>query len=253
MRRLTLDYDGNLKLYSLDVTDGSWLVSLMAFPRTCEIHGLCGINSLCTYIPKLECSCIEGFEMIEPGDWSKGCMSKSNMSTKMKRSKGSKGMVNSMANKKFSFRKLGGTDFWGYDFSYTKSLTLFECRNVCLGIQNCQAFGYRRGKGEFFPKALLFNGKTFASPPNDIYLKVPNVSLSSPELDSRKTHQCKITEEVAYPSSPMLGGTTSKFKFDYFLSSALTLLVIEVVLIVAGCWVVYKYGREDQRLQMKAI
>jgi len=101
MRRLTLDYDGNLRLYSLDVTDGSWLVSWMAFPRTCEIHGLCGINSLCTYIPKLECSCIEGFEMIEPGDWSKGCMSKSNMSTKMKRSKGSKGMVNSMANQNF--------------------------------------------------------------------------------------------------------------------------------------------------------
>jgi hypothetical protein len=234
MRRLTLDYDGNLRLYSLDVTDGSWLVSWMAFPRNCEIHGLCGINSLCTYIPKLECSCIEGFETIEPGDWSKGCKSKSNMSTKMKRSKGSKGMVNSMANQKFSFRKLGGTDFWGYDFSYTKSLTLFECRNVCLGIQNCQAFGYQRGKGECFPKALLFNGKNFASPPNDIYLKVPNVSLSSPESDSRKTHQCKITEEVAYPSSPMLGGTTPKFKFDYFLSSVLTLLVIEVVLIVAG-------------------
>jgi hypothetical protein len=93
---------------------------------------------------------------------------------------------------------------------------------------------------------LLFNGKNFASPPNDICLKVPNVSLSSPELDSRKTHQCKIIEEVDYPSSPMLGGTTSKFKFDYFLSSALTLLIIEVVLIVAGCWVVYKWERRPE-------
>nr|CAB3469748.1 unnamed protein product [Digitaria exilis] len=48
MRRLTLDYDGNLRLYSLNSTSGNWSISWMAFTQLCDIHGLCGENSLCT-------------------------------------------------------------------------------------------------------------------------------------------------------------------------------------------------------------
>jgi len=98
---------------------------------------------------------------------------------------------------------------------------------------------YRKEAGACFPKVLLFNGKNFATPPNDIYLKVPKAAVPLPELlASRPTHECKVTEEEAYPSSIMLDGSTSKFKFGYFLTSTLTLLVIEVVLILVGCWVV---------------
>jgi hypothetical protein len=56
MRRLTLDYDGNLRLYSLNETSGNWSVSWMAFSRLCQMHGVCGINSICNYIPRLHCS-----------------------------------------------------------------------------------------------------------------------------------------------------------------------------------------------------
>jgi len=40
MRRLTLDYDGNLRMYSLDISSCSWYISWMLFTRLCEIHGL---------------------------------------------------------------------------------------------------------------------------------------------------------------------------------------------------------------------
>lgn len=66
MRRLTLDYDGNVRLYSLDTSSGNWSVSWMLFTRLCEIHGLCGVNSLCSYTPEPECSCLEGFEVVDP-------------------------------------------------------------------------------------------------------------------------------------------------------------------------------------------
>lgn len=95
MRRLTLDYDGNLRMYSLNISTGSWYISGMLFTRRCEIHGLCGENSLCRYIPELECSCLEGFEMTEPSDWSKGCKRK----------------ADSVASKDFTFTNLPGTDF----------------------------------------------------------------------------------------------------------------------------------------------
>lgn len=48
-------------------------------------------------MPNLECSCLEGFEMIEPSDWSKGCKQKTNTKT----------------NQEFSFKKFPGIDFYG--------------------------------------------------------------------------------------------------------------------------------------------
>ena len=50
----------------------------------------------------------------------------------------------------------------------------------------------------------------------------------------------------AYPTLQMFNGGNSKFRFGYFLSSALTLLVIEVTLFIVGCWVVYKWERRPE-------
>lgn len=217
----------------------------MAFPRVCEIHGVCGTNSLCTYTPKLECSCLEGFEVNDPSDWSKGCRRKQNIKANRdwSKSKGSRYKAKNKVNQNFSFTKIPGIDFWGYDVDYTGAVSLWRCRNICSENDNCQAFSYRKGVGQCWPKVLLFNGKSF--PYNDIYLKDPKAVLSSQQLASRLSHACKVTEKEAPPSQKFNGGT-SKFKFGYFLSSALTLLVIEVISIIVGCRVVYKWGRRPE-------
>ncbi|KAK3128469.1 hypothetical protein QOZ80_6BG0462130 [Eleusine coracana subsp. coracana] len=246
MRRLTLDYDGNLRLYSLNTSSGHWSVTWMAFQRVCEIHGVCGRNSLCTYIPKLGCSCLKGFEMIEPSDWTKGCRRNVNLTSKWNWSKGSSGKTNNTDSKQFSFRKISGIDFWGYDFNFTEAVPLWKCKKMCLEKQDCQAFAYRKGEGKCYPKVLLINGKNFTHPYNDIYLKVPEVTVSLTEMSPGLSMNCKVTEKEAYPSSQLFEGGPSRFKFGYFLSSALTLLVIEVVLIIFGCWVVYKWERRPE-------
>ncbi|CAN6202408.1 unnamed protein product [Urochloa humidicola] len=232
MRRLTLDCDGNLRLYSLNATSGGWSVSWMAFARLCEVHGVCGVNSICRYKLQLQiCSCLEGFEMIKQGDWSRGCRPKRNIT----------------ANQDLSFRRLPGTDFYGYDMDYAESVPFSKCKMMCLGNEICQAFGYRKGKGQCYPKVFLFNGKNFAEPYIDIYLKVPKALSSSQESPSRINHACKVTEKEIYPSSQMINGGsgTSKFKFGY-LSSALTLLVIEMALIIAGCYTAYRWERRPE-------
>ncbi|OEL23352.1 putative receptor protein kinase ZmPK1 [Dichanthelium oligosanthes] len=154
--------------------------------------------------------------------------------------------ANNTTSQEFAFWKLRETDFWGYDFNYTARVSFWTCKKMCLDNQDCQAFGYRMGKGECYPKILLFNGKNFPDPYNDMYLKVPNVASSLTELPSTLSYDCKVTEKEAYPSSQMLDGATSRFKFGYFFSSALTLLVIEVILIIVGCWVVYKWERRPE-------
>ncbi|XP_020169813.1 putative receptor protein kinase ZmPK1 [Aegilops tauschii subsp. strangulata] len=230
MRRLTLDYDGNLRLYSLNATTGGWSVSWMVFRGVCNIHGLCGKNSLCKYIPKLQCSCLRGFEVVDASDWSKGCRRKANL----------------RATQDFSFRKVAGADFIGYDLLYWERVTIRNCKDLCLDNANCQAFGYRQGEGKCFTKVYLFNGKNFPNPHTDIYLKVPRGALSSSELASTVTHECKVHQKEANSTSLLFQDGSSNFKFGYFLSSALTLLFIEVILIIAGCWVVHKWeGRPE--------
>nr|CAD1817661.1 unnamed protein product [Ananas comosus var. bracteatus] len=98
-RRLTLDYDGNLRLYSLNESDKSWSVTWMALSQICEIHGLCGKNGICMYAPMPACYCPPDYEMSDPSDWSKGCKPKFKMIC-----------GNSQ---KVIFHPLPNTDFWG--------------------------------------------------------------------------------------------------------------------------------------------
>uniref|UniRef100_A0A2N9HEN1 non-specific serine/threonine protein kinase n=1 Tax=Fagus sylvatica TaxID=28930 RepID=A0A2N9HEN1_FAGSY len=83
-RRLTLDPDGNLRLYSLQKMNGrwDWVVTWQAFSQPCRIHGICGPNSLCSYdhVTGRKCSCLQGFKLKYHTDWSYGCEPEFNIS-----------------------------------------------------------------------------------------------------------------------------------------------------------------------------
>jgi hypothetical protein len=48
-RRITMDYDGNLRMYSLNAANGNWTVTGEALLQMCYVHGLCGKNGICEY------------------------------------------------------------------------------------------------------------------------------------------------------------------------------------------------------------
>ena len=79
-RKLTMDYDGNLRLYSLNHSTGLWNISWEALSEQYKVHGLCGKLGICIYTPEPKCSCPPGYEVSDPSDWSKGCKSKFNQS-----------------------------------------------------------------------------------------------------------------------------------------------------------------------------
>ncbi|KAH1090152.1 hypothetical protein J1N35_017409 [Gossypium stocksii] len=75
-RRLTMDYDGNLRLYSLNIVSGLWTITWEAVRQLCSVHGLCGRNGICVYTPEPKCSCPPGYEMADPSITLESCKMK---------------------------------------------------------------------------------------------------------------------------------------------------------------------------------
>ncbi|KAG2599694.1 hypothetical protein PVAP13_5KG420305 [Panicum virgatum] len=128
-RRLTIDYDGNLRMYSLNASSGNWIISWEAIAKICDVHGLCGQNGICQSLPSFHCSCPPGHEMIDPQIWNKGCRPQFNKTCNN--------------TEQFEFIKLPKTDFYGFDQSYNKSISLEECKKICLDACLCSAFTYK--------------------------------------------------------------------------------------------------------------
>ncbi|KAF7023153.1 hypothetical protein CFC21_035742 [Triticum aestivum] len=164
-RRLTIGSDGNLRMYSLNVSNGSWIVSWQAIAKLCDVHGLCGQNGICEFLPSFRCSCPPGYEMTDPENWNRGC-----------KPQFSKGCSKA---EEFDFIKLPQTNFYGFDLTNNVSVSLEECKKTCLDICSCSALTYKAGSGLCYTKAVLFNGYSSTNFPGDNYIKLPkNMSIS---------------------------------------------------------------------------
>ncbi|TVU35607.1 hypothetical protein EJB05_17505, partial [Eragrostis curvula] len=172
-RRLTIDYDGNLRMYSLNRSSGSWIISWEAIAKMCDVHGLCGQNGICQFLPSFHCSCPQGYEMTDPQNWNKGCQPKFSRSCDN--------------TEEFEFIKLPQTDFYGFDLSYNQSVTLKECKQICLDTCSCSAFTYKEGSASCYTKAVLFNGYSSPNFPGDNYIKVPKKMGRPTSSVSRKS------------------------------------------------------------------
>ena len=224
-RRLTLDYDGNLRLYSLDGGDGRWLVTWAALPRACDVHGVCGRYGVCAYLPALACSCPEGFVASDAGDWSKGCRREFDL----------------RCGEPVYFAEMPTFDFWGFDFNYTRGLTMETCRQICLDDCNCEAFGYKMGSGDCYPKISLWNGGAPSILKQNIFLKVPTrVKNLSPGVLDFHGHACTVHEQNASVSASYFHARGNKINFVYFYSFLAVAFVVEAIFIVVGYLFIFR-------------
>uniref|UniRef100_A0A2N9H4B2 non-specific serine/threonine protein kinase n=1 Tax=Fagus sylvatica TaxID=28930 RepID=A0A2N9H4B2_FAGSY len=133
-RRLTLDPDGNLRLYSLQKMNGrwDWVVTWQAFSQPCRIHGICGPNSLCSYdhVTGRKCSCLQGFKLKYHTDWSYGCEPEFNISCNN--------------TDESSFVQLAHVEYYGSDLDFYWNITLESCQEKCESSGCiCKGFQYK--------------------------------------------------------------------------------------------------------------
>lgn len=230
-RRLTLDYDGNLRLYSL-THDGHWLITWVALPKLCDVHGLCGRNGICVYTPQTRCSCPPGYEMANTSDWNEGCRRKTDMACDNPR--------------KVKFLQLPDTDFWGFDLNYTPSVSFKRCSNLCRGDCSCEAFTYRTGTGNCYTKSALFNGKSSSSTNSNVYLKVLRQGGAAKVPQAYKP-VCNATEDEPGVGSPVRYGARFNWSYLYWFMSAFFL--VEVLFVSVGWWFMFRKGKKPTAVE----
>ncbi|RWR86149.1 putative receptor protein kinase ZmPK1 [Cinnamomum micranthum f. kanehirae] len=224
IRRLTLDFDGNLRLYSLNESTGLWGISWAAFAQECNVHGICGRYGVCVYTPKPMCSCPPGYEVSDPADWNKGCKPK---------------FKTSCDSQQFRFVALPYTDYYGFDLNYSTGISLEECRNICLKDCSCRAFQYRVGL--CYAKGALFNGRRTPNFPGTIYLKLPkSLEVQEPSELNKSEPICNSSQgEVVIGSSEMFTNGGSK-EYTHFFWFALGVGVVEILFIATGWWSLFR-------------
>ncbi|KAF3953233.1 hypothetical protein CMV_021305 [Castanea mollissima] len=192
-RRLTLDPDGNLRLYSLQKMNGSWdwVVTWQAFSDPCRIHGICGPNSLCTYYPVSgrRCSCLQGFNLKDQTDWSYGCEPEFRIPCNH--------------TDETSFVQLAHTEFYGSDIFFRPNVTFQFCQEQCLNRCDCNGFQYNydEGSGYYncYPKYLLMSGHQSPNFVGDFYLRLPKAGLFYSKIpDEEFKLQCSanLTKQI---------------------------------------------------------
>ncbi|GMJ09628.1 hypothetical protein like AT5G24080 [Hibiscus trionum] len=128
LRRLKLDSDGNLRIYSYDPSADDWEIVWLAVQEICTVHGTCGPNAIClnnaTNSDSTSCVCPPGFK--KKSDDNSSCEIKIPLGSNTK------------------FLRLDYVNFsGGADQSNLNVLNFSMCESRCLANPNCLGFGFK--------------------------------------------------------------------------------------------------------------
>ncbi|CAD6339160.1 unnamed protein product [Miscanthus lutarioriparius] len=192
MRWLTLDYDGNLRLY-----------------------------------------------IIDPSERSKGCRPKTNISCDAQ---------------KVKFAKLPHTDFFGYDMTAHRFVSLDFCMNKCLHDCTCKGFAYWEGIGDCYPKFALVGGVTLhhIGTTGTMYIKVPKavevLEASIPQsqpFGPKYGPDCSTTNKYFIADFlDMLKRDQSESKYLYFYGFLSAIFLAELMFAVLGWFILRRECKE---------
>ncbi|KAF3775447.1 G-type lectin S-receptor-like serine/threonine-protein kinase [Nymphaea thermarum] len=224
-RRLTMDIDGILRLYSLNHTIKDWEVSWMPVLERCRVHGLCGENGICVYRPSPTCTCPHGFEIKVPTDWTQGC----------------KPEFNIVCNRtEVKFIKLPHTDFYGYDLNNQTKVSFEACQNICKNDCNCRGFGYRLdGEGNCYPKSILLSGQSGSHFLGDMYITIPKQENLIGTFDQSNVDCSKVSSPKKVDRAYAFGKALEDY-LKYPIGFVIAFGVAELICVAFGWFYIHK-------------
>ncbi|KAF8006314.1 hypothetical protein BT93_K0570 [Corymbia citriodora subsp. variegata] len=223
-RRLTMDHDGNLRLYSLDDQSGSWAVTWQALPAQCIVHGICGRNGICVHTPEPRCTCPPGYEMRNPSDWHQGCKPRFNFTCSK--------------SQEVKFLVLPNTAYYGFNAVENNSASFNFCRQACLDDCSCLGFIYWESQRLCWTKSSLFNGYQVPSFPGTLHLKLPISMAASlePILNGSDPKCSTARDQLVVGSSTMYDTIGKRVRWTYLYWFTAAIGVVEILIFFLGWW-----------------
>ncbi|KAF7141713.1 hypothetical protein RHSIM_Rhsim06G0055500 [Rhododendron simsii] len=234
-RRLTLDTDGNLRLYSLNEMTGNWTITWQAMSDPCRVHGICGPNGICSYGSGAGrgCFCVPGYRIRNSSDWSYGCEL-------------DQGYYLSGDDQTVDFVSMGYLELYGYEYDVYKNHTLKSCKEKCLNSAICKGFLFKFEEGMYncYAKSQLLNGKSSPNLLGTLYVKL-NLSLKD---NSFKPSVKQIQLSCSGGDSVTLNRTYktkggSKF-LEFLAWFAAGVGVVEMLGVFALCFFVFRTPKD---------
>jgi hypothetical protein len=131
LSRVTINTLGVAQRFNWVVQKQSWELLFSLHTDECDNYGLCGEYGTCNINKSPECACMEGFLPKSPKnwdsvlDWSDGCVRRTPLECN-----GGDGFL-----KRTGIKLPDTSSSW-----YNKSMTLQECKGMCLQNCNCTAY-----------------------------------------------------------------------------------------------------------------
>ncbi|XP_038903683.1 putative receptor protein kinase ZmPK1 isoform X1 [Benincasa hispida] len=247
-RRLTVDFDGVLRLYSLNELTGNWTVTWIpsgARIDPCMVHGLCGDYGICEYDPLPACICPPGFIRNDPSDWTKGCKPLVNLTCNW-----------SNSSKEMDFITLPNTDYFGHDWGYIDKVSIETCRNWCLSSCECTGFGYALdGSGQCYPKMALRNGYRKPGTAVIMFIKATKDEYSSSLALQHSTNDlnCSVSQ-IVLGTDHVYAEKSNKFRSMGLLIGVVAAIGIsELIFVAFGWWNVFRKRVNEELVNMGYI
>ncbi|GAB2226697.1 hypothetical protein Drorol1_Dr00022516 [Drosera rotundifolia] len=220
LRRLKLENQGNLNLYSYNQKKGRWVVVWQAVQAVCWIHGLCSPNEIC-----YNDGSNDNFTCICPYDWT---------------SSGHCGIpYTRITGQKTRFVRLDYVNYIGEAGSKSWASNYDDCQETCTSDPDCLGFQFKyNGSGYCAPKRThLWNGYWSPGTEAAMFLRI-NGNASDPVktftgmTDILQT-TCNVT--VSLPVPPKESNTTTRN-----IAIITFLFVMELVIGVVSFWAFLK-------------
>ncbi|CAN4092217.1 unnamed protein product [Withania somnifera] len=180
LTRLVLTYNGYIQRLTWVDRTKRWHIYYNLPADNCDTHSLCGAFGSCDIDKTPVCGCLEKCAAKYPqqwgrGDWSEGCVRRIPLD----------------CNKQHVFLKYSGIKLPNTRYSqYDETLTLDECRKVCLRNCSCTAYSsldIRNGdKGCLFWFGELIDIRKLSERGQDIYIRMDSSELESQAGSERK-------------------------------------------------------------------
>ncbi|KAF5442027.1 hypothetical protein F2P56_036957 [Juglans regia] len=204
--RLTLDFDGILRLYShgLNQDDDDWSIEWSPSSSNCDPIGLCGLNAYCTVKEqKAVCTCPPGFDFLDGRQPDLGC----------KRNSSTDGCTSKNGETVDILQELGRVEWEDNPYSIL-SLTKTECRENYSKDCECEAalFKEQECRKQKFP--LRF-GRERQDNSGTTIIKVRFGSSNTTQVSKRRKKQHGMA--ILFGSFALLGFALIVLAFSAFL------------------------------------